>query len=95
MKRYLCGFDTEKLENAIRTYTNLKKNQFDKNASKLEALNPLSVLLRGFSAVFGEEGKLVKSVSDVSVGDSVSLRTADGTILATVNELQYRDLSQT
>ncbi len=88
-------FDTEKLENAIRNYTHQKKNLFDKNASKLEALNPLSVLLRGFSAVFGKEGKLIKSVDDVTVGDTLSLRTADGTIRATVNELQHKNTKQT
>lgn len=87
-------FDTEKLENAIRTYTQQKKNLFDKNASKLEALNPLSVLLRGFSAVFGDEGRLIKSVNDVAVGDALSLRTADGTIRATVNELKHLENQQ-
>jgi len=88
-------FDTEKLENAIRSYTNQKKNLFDKNASKLEALNPLSVLLRGFSAVFADEGKLIKSVDDVAVGDAISLRTADGTIRAAVTEVQHQDTQQT
>lgn len=88
-------FDTEKLENAIRNYTQQKKNHFDKNASKLEALNPLSVLLRGFSAVFAEEGKLVKSVNDVEIGDAISLRTADGAIRATVTEVQNQDIKQT
>ena len=87
-------FGTEKLENAIKAYTNQKKSVFEKNASKLEALNPLSVLLRGFSAVFVEEGKLVKSVHDVSVGDLLTLRTADGSIRATVDDLHYQDTEQ-
>ena len=87
-------FDTEKLENAIRNHTNQKKSIFDKNASKLEALNPLSVLLRGFSAVFAENGKLVKSVNDVAVGEKVSLRTSDGFISAMVNGITHQDSKQ-
>lgn len=87
-KKTRLVLDTERLENAIRTNLNQKRSVFDKNVSKLEALNPLSVLLRGFSAVFAEEGKLVKSIKDVAVGDDLTLRTADGAILAKVNEIK-------
>lgn len=80
-------FDSDKLENAMRLYAVAKKGQLEKTASKLEALNPLSVLLRGFSATFKDDGKLIKSVDDVTVGETLSLRTADGTIRATVDEL--------
>ena len=47
-------------------------------------MNPLSVLLRGYSAVFHENGTLVKSTEDVLVGDTVIMRTSDGKISATV-----------
>ena len=85
-KKTRLVFDSDKLENAMRLYAVAKRGQLEKTASKLEALNPLSVLLRGFSAVFKDDGKLLKSVDDVSVGESLSLRTADGTIIATVDE---------
>lgn len=84
-------FDTDKLENAMKLYTAQKKTKLERSASKLEALNPLSVLLRGFSAVFKEDGKLIKSVNDTAVGDPLRLRTADGTITATVTDTIKND----
>jgi len=84
-------FDTDKLEKSMQIYTQQQKHRLERSASKLEALNPLSVLLRGFSAVFHEDGKLIKSVSDVTVGDSLNLRTADGTISAVVTDISKQD----
>ncbi len=46
---------------------------------KVESLNPLGVLSRGY-AVASKDGKTVKSVSEVKRGDSVSLRLADGVV---------------
>lgn len=87
--------DTDKLENAMRLYLKDKTAVFNKNASKLEALNPLSVLLRGFSAVFNDGGKLIKSVDDVAPGDTLSLRTADGTIRTTVTDTEKPNAEST
>ena len=76
--------DTAQFENAARTLLLTKRTAWEKIASKLEALNPLSVLLRGYAAVFSEKGKLVKSVEDVSQGEYLTLTTGDGKIGARV-----------
>jgi len=80
--------ESTRFDTAIKLLLSNKRAVFEKTVSKLEALNPLSVLLRGYSAVFCENGTLVKSTEDVSVGDSVILRTSDGTINATVTETE-------
>ena len=80
--------DTDRLESAMKLYVTGKRSVLEKSASKLEALNPLSVLMRGFSAVFKDDGKLVKSTEDVSVGEALSLRTSDGTVYTTVTDKQ-------
>lgn len=80
--------ETTKLENATKLLLSDKRTIYEKTASKLEALNPLSILLRGYSAVFQKDGMLVKSTRDVSVGDAVMMRTSDGTISATVTEIE-------
>ena len=85
-KKTRLVMDTQQLEGVMRLAIKEKKARFEKNASKLEALNPLSVLLRGYSAVFREEGGLVKSVRDVEVGDSVVFRTSDGRLGARITE---------
>lgn len=76
--------DTVQFENAARTLLLTKRTAWEKISSKLEALNPLSVLLRGYAAVFSEKGRLVKSVEDVSKGEYLTLTTGDGKIGARV-----------
>jgi len=80
--------ESTKFENATKLLLSDKRAVFEKTVSKLEALNPLSVLLRGYSAVFQEDGTLVKSTEDVSVGDTVIMRTSDGKISATVTKTE-------
>lgn len=51
--------------------------------SKLEALNPLAVLNRGFSFITNN-GKPAASVDDVMAGDTVDIRFKDGTVKAEI-----------
>lgn len=61
-----------------------KKAELSKSLSKLEALDPLSVIARGFSVAFDKNGKIIRSVSDVNAGDSFDLCVSDGNIKALV-----------
>ena len=60
--------------------------KFASLTGKLSALNPMSVISRGYTAVFDETGNVVKSVTGLSIGDNVNLRMSDGTVKATVFE---------
>ena len=55
--------------------------QFGRTVAKLEALNPLSVLRRGYAVVCRNE-QTVSTVEDVAVGDELQIRLANGTINA-------------
>ena len=57
-------------------------------AGKLSALDPLSVLSRGYSAVYKEDGGLVRSTRDVEPGDRVTFRTVGGAAICTVDEVK-------
>lgn len=59
--------------------------------AKLEALNPMSVISRGYSAVFDNSGKLVKSVDKVNVGDRLNINVSDGIITAQTVEIKEKD----
>ena len=56
-----------------------RKHSFIGISSKLEALNPMAVLTRGYSLVTAED-KAVKSVEDVNVNDKIKLTLKDGII---------------
>ena len=92
-KKTRLTLDLTRLEHAAKIYLADKRAAFEKSASKLEALNPLSVLLRGYSAVFTSEGTLVKSVDNISIGENITLRTSDGSITASVIEKQKNSKS--
>ncbi len=61
-----------------------KSNTLVKTASKLEMLNPISVLLRGYSYVTNENKNPVKSVNDVKTGDVVNIQVSDGSFDAVI-----------
>ena len=54
-------------------------------AGKLDALSPLRVLSRGY-ALASKEGAVIRSVSQVAVGDTVQLRLNDGALACRVDK---------
>src|ERR1035437_4475267 len=52
----------------------------------LESLSPLAILERGYALVFDSEGKLLKDVRGLKVGDEISARLAHGEIQAAVTK---------
>jgi exodeoxyribonuclease VII large subunit len=71
-------------ERTVRQHQN-EAASLDRLIASLEALNPLSVLRRGFSIVYGADGKkVIQSVNQVSNGDTVYLHLSDGRVPAII-----------
>ncbi len=64
-----------------------KRSELAVMAGKLGALDPMAVMARGYSAVYRQDGKLVKSITDVIPGDRVSFTTGDGSVGCTVDDI--------
>lgn len=62
--------------NILRVLEN-KKNMFEKNITRLELLNPLKILSRGYS-VTKKDDKMVKSKKDLKKGDNIEIIFSDG-----------------
>jgi exodeoxyribonuclease VII large subunit len=62
---------------AVSHQLQLRRERLSGLAARLDALNPLAVLQRGY-AVVRRDGQLVKSVVQVSPGDQLSVRVSDG-----------------
>ncbi len=77
--RMFLDLKTDEINDAYNSYLNSKKNELSTILKKLEALNPISVINRGFAYV-QKDGKLIKKVSDVTSGDLIKLTVSDGTI---------------
>jgi exodeoxyribonuclease VII large subunit len=56
------------------------QNRYVSLARQLDNLSPLTVLSRGYALVFNAEGALVKRAADISDGDLLTLRLAEGTV---------------
>lgn len=77
-----------RLEGAVTRLIAAKRNAFVRSTATLEALNPMKTITRGYSAVFSESGILIKSVTQVKVGDNISFKTSDGTVDGTVTRIR-------
>lgn len=58
--------------------------RFVASVSKLDAMSPLKVLSRGYAMAQTEEGALLRSVSQVHPGDTITVSISDGKITASV-----------
>lgn len=67
---------------------NRKMKYFVAVTAKLDAMSPLKVLSRGYAMVQRTDGKLIRSIDDVAVGDNLHLTLGDGSLKVTVNSLK-------
>ena len=72
---------TKSMEQEMKLSLTAKRGKFASVTAALEALNPMSVISRGYSAVFDDSGKLIKSVKNVAKGDRFTFRTTDGSVV--------------
>ena len=86
-KRMATVLLSERILSAEGNVINRAKLSLGVTAGKLEALNPLSVISRGYSAVYTEDKALVKSTDQLKVGMKVSFKTSDGTADAVVEAI--------
>lgn len=71
-------------ENATKVVLEKKKQSLGIIASRLDGLSPLNTLSRGYSVVRDSKGEILRSVSEVSSGDDISITVKDGEVYATV-----------
>lgn len=88
---------TDLYRTATNSYESLlayKRLAFLTNVGKLEALNPLSVMARGYS-VAQKNGRALADISSVNVGDVITVRVKDGridaTVVSTTSDLENKD----
>ena len=63
-----------------------RKTRLAGDAGKLNALNPLAILARGYASVRDAHGQITQ-VTDLTVGQAISVRFADGEVNAVVHSV--------
>ncbi len=70
----------EDLINKIKNLISDKEYKFQLSLKKLELLSPLKILNRGYSACFDKDNKIVKSIKQISVDDTMDVKLSDGIV---------------
>lgn len=71
---------SERLFHLTKERVTAEKGRFREAAAKLDMLNPLAVLLRGYGVVYDEDKRVVSSVKSLKPGNEFSVRLCDGTV---------------
>ncbi len=77
-RRMAVARDEERLYGIVGNRIERERMKLFAQNEKLLSLNPLSILGRGFSVAFGEDGKAIKSVNELPSGTEFELMLADG-----------------
>ena len=81
-----------RLQSAGQQMTERKKQTLGAAVGKLEALSPLAVLQRGYAVATDRDGGVATSASAFEVGQSMTVRFADGAVNATVQSIEKEQL---
>lgn len=78
---------TKRLDKAYEKIISEKENEFISSVSKLEAMSPVSVLMRGYSLVY-KNNRIVSRTSELTENDNVTIRLSDGKATAKIISLE-------
>ncbi|MBQ4112548.1 MAG: exodeoxyribonuclease VII large subunit [Clostridia bacterium] len=78
----------KRLSLAVSRHLVSKRQTMERVVASLGALNPLSVLGRGYALVQSEEGRVIPSAAELKAGERVNLRFSDGTARATIEDTE-------
>lgn len=80
----------ERLARALYRRLELYRASLAESRARLQSLNPLSVLQRGFAVIERPTGELVTRAAQATPGDEVRLRLADGTLEAQIHHVEIQ-----
>ncbi|MBE6595324.1 MAG: exodeoxyribonuclease VII large subunit [Ruminococcaceae bacterium] len=89
--RMQLSYLAERLQRASEAGVTAKRHALGAVAAKLEALNPLGVLSRGYTAVLDDEGHAVTRCASLSSGQRVQIRFCDGAADARIIDGKERE----
>lgn len=79
------------LNKSIKHKLSINTKTLSNIGNMLNAVNPLSIMDKGYSLVYNDEHKIVKSTEDTKVDDIIDVRLKDGTLNCTVNKISKED----
>ena len=78
----------EEMSDAIKDKIDYLTRELKAKKDQLEALNPKSILDRGYGIITNQEGKVIQSIRDVKAGQEITTSMKDGTIISKVEKVE-------
>ncbi|MBQ8817925.1 MAG: exodeoxyribonuclease VII large subunit [Clostridia bacterium] len=82
------------IESRMNSLFEKKRLAFSGAVARLEDVNPLAVIRRGYGMAMDGDGKVVTTVDKIEVGDKLSVLVGDGVINTRVESKKYADESK-
>ncbi len=79
--------DIERLNGFIKIVLDKKNDKYNHLVEKLEVLNPLNTLKRGYT-ITKKEGKVISSIKGIKSNDVLEINLNDGSIITNVKEVK-------
>ncbi len=87
-KRMLLDYTQKNLASALQSRLSGEKQHFVSLCASLDAMSPLKVLSRGYAAARKSDGGVIRSASEVSVGERIGVLLGEGSLTCTVDEIE-------
>ncbi|MEE2902353.1 MAG: exodeoxyribonuclease VII large subunit [Myxococcota bacterium] len=78
---------TQRQQRAMENHLGRAQQSLARRTQSLELLSPLNILSRGYSIATTESGQAVRSSSEVTVGERLNVRFADGNVATRIETL--------
>ena len=95
---YIVNNKAQELDMAERALSDALKAVIDRvrmrlgvASAKLDGLSPLSIVSRGYGMIFDGDGKVVKTVDSVGIGDIISVELIDGSVSAEIESINRKE----
>lgn len=91
-KRLRLSLSEKRLKSSFLEQFTKEKEAFTEAVAKLEMMNPLKVLTRGYCVTFTKDGRILKTIEGVEKGDPVTIKVRDGEISCTVEKKKGQEI---
>ena len=92
------GKDLRMLENRLVSAQSQilarSRQRYVRSVAKLDAMSPLKVLSRGYSVVRNSENQILRSTSDVQIGENLTITLSEGQLYAEVTRKEDKHESE-
>ena len=92
-KRDLISEKQDEILSNIKEIIEQKRIDLILKTEKINALNPLSVMARGYT-VAEKDGVIIKKAKDLALGDVLCVKFSDGTVDANVTKITKKKGAQ-